>query len=424
MNRYFQAVSIFLLVVFIYSCTNELGVESFDFERSVVVDALFTDEEKVHEIRLSYSSPVEQDTLFPLTLAQVWIEDDNQTVLNFDEASAGYYRSESVFKGVTGRSYKLVFITESGQRYESDPELLIKSPEIEQIRHELISRPIDRSAEFEQGLQFFIDSKDESGDAQFFRYEWNSAKKTTVPYPEQYKVRIIPDQNPLHTPRYILTPHPQDRIPETCFELINSSRIILSNTLGLTESSALDVPAGFFSVNYLNFMERFTLEISQYAISQEAFNYYRLLKDFNETNGSLFDKQQGAFGGNMRSISDPDEVVLGYFEVGGLSRKRVFYNFDDFGDALTKFSDVCETNTLNVHVTEVQSDGVIEFVSQEFFDRFGSGDFRIYDVANFEMKEWRPGSLSLFGDLLLASNFCVNCRNYGDLILPPDYWID
>ncbi len=74
------------------SCTNELGIESFNFERSMVVEALLTYEEKVHEIRLSYSSPVEQDTLFPLTAAQVWIEDDNQTVLNFDEA----------FQGITG----------------------------------------------------------------------------------------------------------------------------------------------------------------------------------------------------------------------------------------------------------------------------------------------------------------------------------
>jgi hypothetical protein len=44
----------------------------------------------------------------------------------------------------------------------------------------------------------------------------------------------------------------------------------------------------------------------------------------------LFDIQPGTISGNIESVSNPDETVLGIFEVAQESRLRVFFKASDF----------------------------------------------------------------------------------------------
>jgi len=44
----------------------------------------------------------------------------------------------------------------------------------------------------------------------------------------------------------------------------------------------------------------------------------------SETTGGLYDVIPAAVPGNVKCTSDPDELVLGYFSVSGVSNKRIF----------------------------------------------------------------------------------------------------
>ncbi len=448
-NKY-TGLKLLSLLVFVFlgisSCVTELGLEFFSYQRDVVVDGGFTNEEKVQEVRLSYAVPVGIDSLIPLRGAKVWVEDDLGAVIDFVESSPGVYATPGALQGIEGRSYKLVFVTENGKRYQSTEETLMRSPAIE-ISERFAELPSAELIQNEQGLQFFIDTPDGAGDTQFFRYEWNDASKTTVPYPARFKTKIIaPDRN--HPEDRIIVVSPQERDLETCYRFGFSNSLILGNTIGLSENSILDQHVRFASMERLNFMERYSIEVIQYAISQQAFNYYRLLKEFNESNGSLFDTQQGIVLGNIKSLDDEGEVVLGYFEVSGVSRQRKFYNPDEFNEEFTsafiEFSDVCAPDEIIVigglGLFGIPYDGprvardapisidyfpnkeasfrsplMLELLGEVFVYDFGITGFFPFDDRNLLLGT---------GTAFLAPGICVDCTRHGEIAEKPTYWID
>lgn len=452
MNWRFLSLIPFMLLA-ITSCVTELNPGAFSFEKLLVVEGILTDEEKVHTVKLSYTRPVEGDsTAEPLTNAAVWVEDDLGERFNFVELSPGVYDSEDVFQGIEGHLYKLVFITQSGngKRYESIPELLVKSPPIDRISNSLEELTANELDQVEQGLQFFVDTSDPTGKAQFFRYEWNDAVQTIVPHPAKkfkFGTTIMRDGLTVWT-RLV----PQTENVETCYKFGFSNSLLIANSLESSGNQVLDVPVRFAPVNYLNFMNRYSIEVVQYAVSQQAFNHYRKLKQFNEASGSLFDKQQGIVVGNIKSLDDNNEVVLGYFEVSGVSRLRKFYNPDeldqDFVSVFSKMSDICsETHPdefelmragVSVDLNDFHLDTVPEFGGGTRIDTIidpvpvvfrGTpdgvpADFLILDVEFFPVDAIANLRGPDRAELKIARIICADCRLYGKIVEKPAYWID
>ncbi len=414
-------ISFFLLSSFILSCTNELEDTFFSFEKAIVVDASFTNEFKRHEVRLSYTSAVESSETSLISNATVFIEDDLGGVIRFVQASDGVYLTENMMAGEAGRSYKLVFTIEGGKTYESTYESLVPSPEIDNVSFRPAETPSRETNENIRGFQFFIDSDDPTGEANYFRYEWNDAKQTIVPYPAKVKIRIEPDPIHVYDFAFIL---PETEDVETCYRFGNSSNIVLSNTVGSTGNEVRDVPVKFTPFDYWDFMNRYSIEIAQYAISRRAHDYYGQLKLFNESNGSLFDQQQGVVVGNIESVDD-NEVVLGYFEVAGVSKTRRFYDLEDLNDQATdRIPSFCETCATRVNddvplfrslLGSLITNGDIVFPSTRLIEGFKVHDYRLKPTA--------PQLVDLV-ELYFASNFCTDCRLYGEIVEKPAYWID
>lgn len=431
--RFFCEIRTYLVVLILVSasCSTELDIPSFSSESNVVVNAVFTDEEKIQTVRLSFATPVNSDSTAPLTNAVVWVEDDLGQIINFIEQSSGVYSTANKVKGEVGRSYKLVFITDSGsgKRYESTPERLIKSPEIDRIYNKFEESRATQFDNSELGSQFYIDSKN-TGDAHFFRYEWNDIAQFIAPYPSKMSIDIF--LNSIYDWDWVALSNTDTDVDE-CYKKDSTSRLLLASTLGLTESSIIEMPIRFASMDHLNYMQRYSIEVVQYSVSQKAFEYYRTLKLFNESNGSLFDKQQGTVIGNIQS--ENDEIVLGYFEVSGISRRREFYNPNElnleFFDAFLKLCDACDSrmridsanmfNPFNHDGNESvprDLDLVATPVTRTVvFDRNDSLALGEYDF----IADRRLSLLRVF----FAPRICINCRTRGGKpTKKPDYWID
>lgn len=63
------------------------------------------------------------------------------------------------------------------------------------------------------------------------------------------------------------------------------------------------------------------LEVSQLALSAEAFEYMDAIKKPTESTGSIFDPPPTFIRGNLFNAGDEEDIVLGYFYAGGASRK-------------------------------------------------------------------------------------------------------
>lgn len=374
--------------ILLAGCSIPIDPESFDYQRSVVVDGSVTDEFKQHEVSIQYSTPISGEQAQSLT-ATVWIETGKGEIINYHR-QLDTYISDEPFEGKTGESYQLHFILENGEAFESAPSQLIKAPKIDRIYNRYAELAPEGAAQNEGGIQFFLDAHDETETAQYFRYEWIEDYKIITPN-IAFDLYVFPTG-------IIDKPFPT----HICYARDQSKSTIIGNSIE-TGGRIAEFPIRFISSTTDILRNRYCILVRQYAIDVNTYNFYSRFKKLNETTGSLFDKQVGSIPGNIYSLTDPDEVVLGYFEAAGVSEKRVFYDFEELDPAFPRpeYRGNCGPEW--------------EFItSYDMNPAIGSWG-RDLDVIGYYL-----GSPSY---PIITNVPCTDCTGYGPTT-PPDYWME
>jgi len=60
------------------------------------------------------------------------------------------------------------------------------------------------------------------------------------------------------------------------------------------------------------------------SLSPEEYEFWHLMTEINEAGGDIFDKQPFQVFSNIRNLTDPDDQVIGYFQVSGVKHKRIY----------------------------------------------------------------------------------------------------
>jgi hypothetical protein len=74
---------------------------------------------------------------------------------------------------------------------------------------------------------------------------------------------------------------------------------------------------------------RYSIQVRQYALDKNAYQFWNNLQTSNETSGSLFDPQPSEIKGNIMNINDSQEPVMGYFDIYEIKKKRIFIDRDE-----------------------------------------------------------------------------------------------
>jgi hypothetical protein len=74
---------------------------------------------------------------------------------------------------------------------------------------------------------------------------------------------------------------------------------------------------------------KYSILVRQYALTQDAFNFYQNIKKNTEELGSIFDAQPSQISGNIHNTNNPAEPVVGYVSATNVQSKRVFINHAD-----------------------------------------------------------------------------------------------
>lgn len=400
-----QLLGIWFITILPTACVDEIELNSIGYERLLVVDGNISDQSKTHEIFLSYTSPIDdnKDASEPVTGATVWVEDDEGNRTNFTEHNAGSYLSPINFAGTVGRSYALFISTTDGGEYQSSFQELKAAPEIDRIYNRFAVKEYNQTAETIAGAQFFIDVENAGASTGFYRYEWTDVHQVIARYIKMYDAEIQPSG------QFVIVPFDQD--VRECYRESRFNEVIVATSTTNANGQLLELPIKFTPANTFDVTTMYSIEVTQRAISSEAFDYYRQIELFNESNGSLFDKQPGVIVGNVRSINSPDEKVLGLFEVSGSSSKRVFLELSDLDPEVYD----------NIYRTCPEF-GTIEFngsINDFYFatdisdpdDRQSAIVYR----SVFEVFDLLPDVV------IMAHRTCVDCR-YRGTQGKPDYW--
>jgi len=309
-----HTLSFLLLLCFIInSCTEPYALQTNTYDEAIVIEATITNELKNQEIKISKTYRFEEKGPNYETGAIVYITDNAGNQYDFEEKD-GVYISSSPFQAVPEREYRLSITTKDGKAYTSKNEALPAVNPIESITTTLTTKDND------QGVQIYSNSYDPTGKSRLYRLE----------YEETYKI-VAPKYNFLEmiaTGTKSVDFRVRTTDVKTCYSTKKSTDLYLINNNNSTEDR-VNYPIRFISVNDPIIGERYSILVRQYVQNLAANTYYETLKKTVGSESLLSQNQPGFFYGNIKSMDDSNEKVIGFFDVSSVSEKRIFFNYED-----------------------------------------------------------------------------------------------
>ncbi|WP_300569912.1 DUF4249 domain-containing protein [Flavobacterium sp.] len=408
-----------LLCGLFIGCTEPYALQTNTFEEAIVVEATITNELKNQEIKLSRTYILEQNGPTFETGATVLVTDNMGNEYNFNENN-GKYISETPFQAAPNVEYQLHITTRDGKSYVSRNQQLTTVNPMESVTPRVINK------DGVEGVQIIVNSFDPANTSKYYRYEYEETSKVTAPKWSPFKAILLPYPRVCETPEFGgfdsigLELKTGDAFnSEVCYTTRNSVDIMLTSTNNLTEDRVLDFPIRFISNKDYTIAERYTIQIKQYIQTLESYTYYKTLKEITEAGGSLLSHNQPGFlYGNIKSVTNSNEKVVGFFDVASVSSKRIFFNFDDIfpGEDLPDFFDPCKDDPY-----DSEDFGVRDPRPHAEFPcgNGGRGNTLRYKIKyNLELYHYNVGTA-----YYMVRPMCGDCRLLGSNI-KPSFWID
>lgn len=391
-----------LISLALFTCIDPYTPQLNDFKSSLVVDALITDEDRSTYVRLSRTIQVADEEPVRVTGALVSVSDNLDNVVVLTETSPGSYLIDSLsFRGEVGRSYTLHIRTPDGRSYESAPCMMYPVPGIDSIWINADKEFSEETGNFNDGISFYLGVND-VGQPAYYRWEFEEWWKFKVPNPAEgiYKNKdnIIPI----------------DELKQTCYANVRHDVIDLNYSVPgdrLEKKPVMFVASGLTD----RLRIQYCLVVRQMSLSADEYDFWRLMSEIRNAGGDIFDKQPFQVFSNIRSLDDPDELVMGYFQVSAVETKRMYVTHSDISDlGIPIYWYTCNMRDL------IPEDIIKEVPGQPF----GYDDLVDYMRGfGYEYVTYRPNETGGVSSIVFALKECTDCTLRGDL-KKPWFWVD
>jgi len=388
-----------LLTLLFQACVEPFDIETEIFESALVVEGTITNQLETQEIKLSRTFRLESDRPAPENGAKVKVVGDNGSEYDFDSIGEGIYKSNNPFEAQQGVNYSLNITTIGGRNYASQPTMLSGTSTIDNISAIKTSQSIN--GQVQDGIAILVNSKNTTSNNGYYRYSYNETYEVRSTYNVPNKL-IFKD-----SVFEIVSKDKQDNI---CYTSKNSQDIILANTNMLDNNNIDKLPVRFIAKSNRILAFRYSILVKQFSLSREAYEFYDILNEISSSESLFSQNQPGFINGNVYSVDNPKEKVIGYFSVAPVDSKRFFFSFTDFYD-------VSERPPSEFDCTITRPEYPADMGVARLILLIRSGAAQLVARADGSVSE--EGS----GPYRIADSRCIDCTLYGTTEVP-EFWTE
>lgn len=386
----------YLIFIITISCTEPYTLETENFEDLLVVEATVTNEYKKQTVKLSRTIPLEQNTPKIEHGANVKITTNTGLEFLFIEENDIYVSIEE-FKIEPNINYTLHIQTSNGNTYISSNETMPTAIEIESLN------AIQKTENDILGVAININSTDPTNTAKYYRYEFEETYKIIPPFWSPNKLEIGPNEELIVSPRTTET--------KICYSSDFSKTININTTENQNNDIINNYRVHFLPKNSPKITNRYSILAKQYILTPNAYSFYKTLKSLSSTGSLLSQVQPGFIKGNIKNTNNPDEKIVGYFDVCTISKKRIFFNFDDLFPL--------ESSSSYFYECDIEDYDSNFATLAPFSPYFGARNQLIFGVTNNIIIYYNHDSET--GIYLMISPPCGDCTTFSSNI-EPDFW--
>jgi len=282
---------------------------------TLVINAALTEIPGSQTIQISRSDGL----LYPEFIAEssclVELENQDGDKISFSESTPGYYIGD-IPEGYMqyGDQYMIRVLTADGNIYLSDYSQLKAPTSIDRIYYELETRPGSDPELFIDGIRFYIDFQVDADASEFMRWELM----------ETYEFHNPDYEGFIYSYDRIFKPLPDSLDDRQCWISGHVNAIFTLDATNTSNSSYTHMPLHFVSNETQRLSYGYSLLVRQYALDQASFRYWDELKKNSYEQSGLYDRLPSLTPSNIFNADDPDERILGFFGVSGVTEKRFF----------------------------------------------------------------------------------------------------
>jgi hypothetical protein len=270
----------------------------------LVVEGVINSGSDLTVIKLSRTVSLSNATAFnPVVNATVVVESDNNISYPLTQGNIGYYYSSGLNLDIT-RKYSLrITTTDNNEQYISDFVPVNITPPIDSVGFAIQNN----------GLQIYVNTHDPSNNTKYYRWDYDE----TWQFHSKYYSGFYSNGSSI-------VPRLPDQSVYSCFGYDTSSTIVLGSSARLKQDIIYQNPVTLIASTSEKIETKYSINVRQYALTGDAFAYWTNLKKNTEQLGSIFDAQPTNIIGNIHSITNPAEPVIGYISASSVQTKRIF----------------------------------------------------------------------------------------------------
>ncbi|MDB5144055.1 MAG: hypothetical protein JWQ66_2768 [Mucilaginibacter sp.] len=262
----------------------------------------------------------------PVLGATVTVEGEKNGVYNLlDNAGNGHYNSYSGLNLSPSQRYRVKIVI-GNRQYVSDFVEIKQTPPIDSVGFNIQNGNVN----------VYVNAHDATNNTRYYRWDYEE----TWQFHSKYQSGWM-----LDTTINVLVPRSTEESIYDCFGSDLSSHIVLTSTEKLAsdvvyQNSVTQIPLSAEKVE-----TRYSILLKQYAITQQAFEFYQNLQKNTEQLGSIFDAQPSQLSGNIHCLTDPSELVVGYITANNVQTKRIYISHNQIPDVPINYPYDCELDT-------------------------------------------------------------------------------
>lgn len=302
------------------SCVEPFEPVLEESQEVMVISGMITDRPGRHTLSVSRSSPYTTPEFQPVEFCVVTATDQDGNMIHYTHEGDGVYAVDvpDSFLEV-GDAVSLQVFTPEMQEYRSAYDTILPCPDFDSLYYEIQERETPDPEKNVMGIQFYLDMSGSSSDSRNIMWQvdetweyWASLFGThrwhedgTV---EQFR------SNPLFN----------------CWKSFPIDRLYTATTRNLSSNEIKGMALNYVSNQTDRLSVTYSLLVKQQSLSREAYDYFQRLNEQAAEAGGLYDIQPSSVKGNLYSVYDPDEVVLGFFHATQLREKQIFVHNNNY----------------------------------------------------------------------------------------------
>lgn len=376
-------ISIYLLLCAICNSCVEPFEPVLDETREVlVISGMISDRPGRHTVTVSRSVPYKNPSFQGVEQCVVTVTDQDGNMMFYTGEGEGVYSAnipDSYLE--VGDAVSVHVVTPDDREYRSSYDTILPCPVIDSVYYELSSRETSDPEKNLSGVQFYLDM---SGSATNSRNLLWQVDETWEYWASLIGNHIWLENGPII--EYSSSPLFK------CWKHLPLMQFYTATTRNLSSNELRRVALNYVSNETDRLSVTYSILVKQQSLSSEAYNYFVRMNEQAVELGGLYDTQPSSVIGNIYSVYDPEEVVLGFFHASQVREQRIFVQNNNFFEFYIPHIS-CEYEPMSA---------IAHWPHIEF-------PIYIYDEGPFK-PSWT------------APPFCFNCMLQGGDTIRPEYW--